>query len=282
VPRAVRALLLAVLALALVACGSTDAADLLARAPDAMQDQGTAAYEQTVVVTDDTGEVLLDTRTDGVQDLDTATGRMTMHLGEAAGGQTLEVLLDGTIAYVRSPELAQFLGAEWARFDLTEAAGLVPGFEPGSQEDAGPLALLQQLRGAVDDVEELGEEEVRGVDTQHLRVMIETERVIEQAEEDRREQLREAFELLGVPDRYPIELWLDDDALPRRIVMVTDVDDPDLGSTTREMRTELYDYGVEVDVTPPGPDEFVDFSELLSGLGGADGLSDGLDQLDDN
>jgi hypothetical protein len=37
------------------------------------------------------------------------------------------------------------------------------------------------------------------------------------------------------------------------------------------MRTDLYDYGEPVDVTAPDPDDVVDFSELLSLLGGADG-----------
>ncbi|MFA9431735.1 hypothetical protein [Egicoccus sp. AB-alg2] len=267
-PRSVRAVLLAVLAVALVACGGgQDPEQLLARSPDALEEQGTVGYDQTIVVTDDGGEVVLDTRTEGRQDLQRGAARMVMHLGELAGGDTLEVLVDDTIAYVHSPQLETLVGAQWARFDLTEMAGQLPGFEPGAQEQTGPLGLLRQLRGAADDVEELGEEEVRGVRTRHLRVTIDTQRAIEQADEDTRESLRRAVEQLGVPDRYPMELWLDEDALPRRIVTVTQDDDPTLGSTTREMRTELYDFGEPVDVSPPDPDQVVDFGELLSQLG---------------
>ncbi|MBS3941027.1 MAG: hypothetical protein KG028_08705 [Actinobacteria bacterium] len=269
--------LIAGLALLLAGCGSDSPQDLLAAAPEAMLEQGTVGYQQGVIVSDGSGEILIDTTTQGAQDLQTTAQRLTIHVGEAAqqagaaGGQTVEVILDGTLAYVHSPELQALAGVEWARFDLTETAQLLPGFDASGQQQAGPIALLHDLRGAVDEIEELGEEEVRGVDTKHLRVMVDVQRAIENAPEGRREDLRTAAEALGVPDRYPMEIWIDGDALPRRIVTLIETDDDAFGPTTREMRTDLFDYGEPVDVAAPDPDDVVDFSELLSLLGGADG-----------
>ena len=291
---AVRATLGA-LALTLAACGGSSPQDLLEQAPDAMEAQGTVGYQQGVMVTDEAGEILLDTTTEGQQNLETGAQRMAIHLGETApgaagdeaagdeaagdeaagegnapaelGGQTLEVLLDGTIAYVHSPQLEAVAGAPWARFDLTDTAEMLPGFNEAVEDTSGPLALMHELRGAVDEIEELGEEEVRGVATQHLRVTVDVQRAVDNAPEGRREQLRAAAEELGVPDRYPMEVWIDGDALPRRIVTVIETTDPNFGAITREMRTDLFDYGEPVDVTPPDEDAVVDFSELLSLLG---------------
>ncbi|MEX2504438.1 MAG: hypothetical protein WD378_06285 [Egicoccus sp.] len=272
--------ILVVGALLLVGCGGSSPEELLAAAPEAMLEQDTVGYQQGVIVSDGSGEILIDTTTTGAQDLETSAQRMTVHIGEAggagegaeiAGGETVEVILDGTLAYVHSPQLQALAGVEWARFDLTENAELLPGFDAAGQQQGGPVALLHDLRGAVDEVEELGEEEIRGVDTQHLRVMVDVQRAIENAPEGRREDLQTAAEALGVPDRYPMEIWIDGDALPRRIVTVIESADESFGATTREMRTDLFDYGEPVDVTAPDPDDVIDFAALLSLLGGAAG-----------
>lgn len=280
--RPVRALpaLFAGLALLLVACGGSSPQELLDAAPEAMLEQGTVGYQQGVIVSDASGEILVDTTTEGVQDLRSAAQRMTVHIGEAAGaagaeaemagGEAVEVILDDTVAYVRSPQLQALAGVAWARFDLTETARLLPGFDAAGQQRGGPVALLDELRGAVDEVEQLGDEEVGGVDTQHLRVTVDVRRAIDNAPEGRRDELRTAAEALGVPDRYPMEIWIDDDALPRRILTVIETEDEAFGTTTREMRTDLFDYGEPVDIDAPDPDDVVDFSDLLSLLGGAD------------
>src|SRR5690606_23596752 len=126
------------LALLLVACGGASPRELLDAAPEAMLEQGTVGYQQGVILTDGSGEILVDTTTEGAQDLATSAQRMTVHIGEAAGpaaegaegagGEAVEVILDGTDAYVHSPQLQPLAGVEWARFDLTETAQLLPGF----------------------------------------------------------------------------------------------------------------------------------------------------------
>lgn len=266
-PRAAIALLAA---LALTACGATSPQELLARAPDALLEQGTVRYQQGVVVTGADGDVLLDTTTEGEQDLASGHQRMVVHVDDPSQQQPLdavEVLLVDTDAYLRRPGISTLTGVEWARVDLGSAA-LLPGFDQALQDDSGPVALLRELRGAADGVEELGEEEVRGVTTRRLRVQVDVRRAIEQAPPQRQEALRRAAEELGVPDRYPMEVWLDADALPRRIVTVVEGDDPAFGATTREVRTDLYDFGEPVDVGRPAPEDVQDLSELVSQLGG--------------
>jgi hypothetical protein len=260
------AVLLTVLALAATACGGPDAQALIDGASETLEAAGTSRFEMAVQATgSDVGQFAAE----GEQDLGSGALRMAIDLGDESS--STETLLLGNEVFVRSPLFALFTGDEsvWVRVDLEETAeaeGLDTASLLGGQ--TGPAALLSQLDGASDGLEELGSEEVRGVDTTHLRVTIDTAAAIERSDPAVREQLRTYAEASGLPDTYPMELWIDDDGLVRRIRTLVDAPSPGGAGDglTQQTTLELYDFGVDVDLDAPLEDETVELGDLIAEL----------------
>jgi hypothetical protein len=260
------AVVLAGVVLTLVGCDGQDPQALLDGAGEALEAAGTSRFEMAVeTVGDEAGTFAAA----GAQDLETGALRMAIDLGDEA--TATETLLLGTEVFIRSPLFALFTGdaSTWVRIDLQETAerqGLDAGALLGEQ--TGPAALLAQLEGASGDLEELGSEEVRGVETTHLRVTVDTAAAIEQADPSVREQLRSYAEATGLPDTYPMELWIGDDGLVRRIRTVLDVAGAAGGSdgVTQQTTLELFDFGVDVDLDPPLREKTLDLADLVEDL----------------
>jgi hypothetical protein len=273
VPR--RLVLMLLVAWMAAACSSASPEELLDRAPEALEEAGTSRFVMRVTAA---GEGV-DSRFEatGEQDLTAGTLRMEADLGlDAASTETLVV--DDTI-FLRSPLFEMFTGDAdgWIGVDLEEA-GRSSGLELDQlvEGNTGPAALVQQLRGAAGDIEELGTDEVRGVDTRHLRVTVDTGRAIEQSPAEVRDQLRTFAETSGLPDQYPMEVWIDDEALVRRISTVVEIEDEVAGPVTQQTTLELFDFGVGVDIEAPDPDDVTDMGQLLEDL---EALEEGLGEV---
>ena len=266
-PRPAR-LVLVLGALLLAACG-TGPEELLDRAPEALEDAGTSRFEMRVsAVGEGVDSTFVAT---GEQDLGDGTLRMVTDLGLEAS--RTETLVAGDTIYLRSPLFELFTGTsdQWVAIPLGEA-GETAGLDLDAlvEGNTGPAALVQQLRGAADDIEELGTEDVRGTPTRHLRVVVHTDRAIEQSPPELREQLRTFAETSGLPERYPMEVWIDDDALIRRVRTVVEVQDEQAGPVTQQTTLELFDFGLPVRIEPPGDDEVVDLRQALEDLAALD------------
>lgn len=261
--------LAALLATVLVAgCGGPDATELLDGALETLEDAGTARFAMEVTSAGDGGATF---RADGAQDLTDGSLRMTIDLGDDARGiETLEL---GGDVFVRSPLFEVLTGDadQWVRIDLA-AAGTDLGLDAEAllAGNTGPAALLAQLEGATEEVEELDGEEVRGVATRRLRVMVSTTAALDRAPSAVREQLRAYAEATGLPDRYPMELWVGDDGLVRRIRTVLDQTTGEVGETqagtTQQTTLELFDFGVSVDLRAPLSGDTTDLDELIRRL----------------
>ena len=213
---------------------------------------------------------------EGIFDSSERKGRMTMDLSQLAEGTgqelgEVEMITDGFVVYMRFPFL-QALQPDlkpWVKFDIREL-GKEQGFDLGqlsqlNQND--PSQALQYLRAASEDVEEVGKEEVRGVETTHYRMAIDLRKVVERAPEEQRDQLRATIEQLieasGI-ETLPTEVWIDDDGLARRVRFAYEGMHFAPGQTgAMTMTMELFDFGVEVDVQPPPPEDVADIRELL-------------------
>jgi hypothetical protein len=256
---------LATLLLVLTGCGGSSPQDLLDGAPAALEEAGSSRFEMRVTAV---GEGV-DSRYSAVGEQDFATGTMRMEADLGLEASSTETLAVGEVMYLRSPLFVLFTGDEesWVRVDLRES-GQAAGLDVDAlvEGQTGPAALLQQLRGAADEVEEVGEDEIRGVSTTHLRVVVDTQRAIEDAPPAAREQLRTFAEASGMPDEYPMEVWIDDDGLPRRLSTIVEVQDETMGTVTQQTVLELYDFGVNVRVEEPDEDEVVDLRELMADM----------------
>jgi hypothetical protein len=206
-------------------------------------------------------------------EFDRERGRMTMdmsELGEATGGAfagELEMILDDLVMYMKFPEaITEQLpgGKSWVRIDLREA-GKEFGIdleELMQVQQSDPSQSLQYLRGASDDFEEVGEEEVRGVETTHYRGTIDLHKAVEQLPENARESFERAIDLIGT-DELPLDVWIDGDGMARRMKYEQPLPSAGGEEGAMELTMEFFDFGVDVDVEPPPSDEVIDIKELI-------------------
>jgi hypothetical protein len=196
-------------------------------------------------------------------------GRMSMDLsGLSGGGQfggRMEIVFDELVFYLKfPPEIAGQLpgGKEWVKFDLAKL-GNEQGIDLAQLmqlSGTDPSQSLDLLRAASADFREVGTEEVRGVETTHYRGTVDLEKVAQQAPEAARESYRRIIELSGQRS-VPVDVWIDDGGLTRRMHYEQKLPD----GSTMDLTQEYYDFGVDVDVAAPPADEVIDLTELLGG-----------------
>jgi outer membrane lipoprotein-sorting protein len=159
----------------------------------------------------------------------------------APGGDArmqMEVIFANDKMYMSVDSLGDFLPAgaleykKWLQVDL-ESADLAEFSDFAALYSGDPTKILEDLE-ASGDFEEVGRDEVRGAETRRYR---------------------------GTVEGAPIEVWIGDDDLLRRIQFVDESTD----SETTTVTIELYDFGAEVDVEAPPADEVAKLDELFQG-----------------
>lgn len=204
-------------------------------------------------------------------------------------GEPIEMVVDGQTAYMRWAMFSQLTGAEtpWISFSAPE----------GSAGSANPLGTatgdtyLQFIRGAGEEVTEVGKETVDGVTTTHYSTTIDLKALAEQSSDqipaDQREHLDQALAQFKGTAELPVDVWIgDEDNQIRRLQMTMDFSQfggmdgltgagaGKLGDVSMVMTIDFSDLGAPVDITVPPADQVtqVDPSELsggaLGGLGG--------------
>lgn len=262
--------LVLVVAMVAGACGS-NGEQVLAGAAEATADAGTSRMAMTVSASAPessaaaAGSEDFTMNADGVIDYDTGHGILTMDLGElgvpGAEGEA-EMRLMGSVVYMKLPG-AELGGRPWVKFDLDAlgegAQGPVPGLSAASND---PRGVLDALRGVSGEVEEVGDEDIRGVATTHYRASVDLDKAQAEVPEERRADFETFSDQLGI-DTLPIDVWIDDEGRARRFSY--EVDTPAAGETpasTVNLVIDLYDFGVDVDVQPPPSEEVTDYGEL--------------------
>jgi hypothetical protein len=118
-----------------------------------------------------------------------------------------------------------------------------------------PTDVLRRVLMASDETKELGDEDVRGVETTHYRAKVDGRKLLQQME--RADKLHTPEEVWG--DRFfPVELWIDEESRVRRIRLAEGAD----ANESTVMTIEFFDYGVDVDVEPPPADQVISQKEL--------------------
>lgn len=177
----------------------------------------------------------------------------------AAGGVIQQRIVDGTI-YLALP---QEPGVFYA-LDLAEVAGTALG---GSTD---PIAALQSLEAASDDVREVGTETVRDVETTHYTGTFDVAAAIEQAQGNTRTVLESTLGALDL-DRVPFDVYLDEEGRVRRFAQRLELPGSEqtggqaLTSTTS---VDVFDFGTQVDVAAPPAEQVKDGAPLLAALQG--------------
>jgi hypothetical protein len=200
-------------------------------------------------------------------DFQRRAGEMTLRLveGEAAGfGQSKAVFVDSTV-YYQLPPGALAGGRRWIQLDLqnvADASGLDFGpLVQGSQAD--PTQYLLWLTALGPGITKISEEQVRGVPTSRYRGAVDLSLLEGRAPPGKEAEwaayvqaLRDKLGLAFIP----VEVWIDDDGLVRRLHHEYGFSTE---GTTAVVTTELFDFGIDVDVQAPTPDQVVTLNDVI-------------------
>jgi hypothetical protein len=267
--RALLALLLASLVLGSTACGSETTAepapqDAVVLAASKTNEAGTYKVDTTASV--EVGGQSVEMSGTGAFDAERQRGQMSLSTSAAGQDIDLQMVYALPFIYIRYPAgLVPGIpgGKEWVKLDL-ESLGRQAGFDLDQLMQTGqadPSQGLRYLRG-VTELEQVGEEEVRGVATTHYRGTIDLRRL---ADEDPalRKTVEQLIDQTGVT-RVPVEVWIDGENFVRRLRQSYE-DAWAASGVTMDMTTttEFYDFGTEVNVEEPPDEDVADLAELL-------------------
>lgn len=282
------ALLVGLLALPLAGCGKDSISlETAAEAADATSRSG--SFRMSIDMSIDAPSIgEIHTTGSGEMDVKRKRTSMVMDFGSIAqqagapdelSGLKFEMVLADLVMYMKVPkglpgaeeELGR--GKNWVKIDLREA-GRQTGVnldELVQQMNSSPDRVLDQLKAVSGEMEKLGTEKVRGVDTTRYRTNVDVHKLADVVPESlrplMRKETKQMVEDLG-GSTFPLELWIDEDNLLRRerAFMTIHEDDEKVATT---WTAELFDFGADVDIEPPPEDETHDLTdELPGGFGG--------------
>jgi hypothetical protein len=256
------------------ACGK-DGGQVLAAAGDTTAQAGSSRMSMTVSAAPESSTPTtaagaapaFEIKAEGLINYETGHGTMTMDMGAlgipGAPSGDAEMRMLGPVVYMKLP--GNELGNRpWIKFDLEamgESGAPVPNLNPASND---PRGVLDALRGVSGEVEELGEQSIRGVETTHYRATVDLEKAQDEVPEARRADFAAFSERLGIED-LPIDVWVDEEGRARRFAY--EVATPAAGGNPAsqvELVIDLFDFGVEVDVEAPPESEVTDYGEIDS------------------
>lgn len=211
---------------------------------------------------------------EGVVDFQNRTGQTVMKLGEYAAkvGAPPGAVNDVTIVYQENyiyyqiPEglSSQFQGKEWVKLDSTAFQSRI-GTDPTSAGGSQPQTFFEFFNSVEEaDIEKVGSEEIRGVDTTHFRVKLGLEDFYGSVNAETRTQLIEQAQKAGFEMR-PSDVWIDKDGYARKVIISMGSSGAQ-GSFEMAMTMELFDFGTKVEVSIP-PDNEVLVADDPSVLG---------------
>jgi hypothetical protein len=221
-------------------------AERLNAAPAAAEAAKTFAYQ--VKTQSSLGTFSTSIQLDGVVDNAAKRGQATMDVL----GRKVVIVTDGTAAFVQVPAEARGFsqGKGWIKVPTDGVAVGAAGASP----TASPLETFRQLQAVGAEIEDVGNEDVRGTSTTHFRTRLDLSK------------LPNVGPLADQLEDVPVDVWLDDQDRPRRyrFVMTAAVPgQPQKATVTTTI--ESFDYGKPVDVEVPDPADVADL--------GAAGLS---------
>ena len=181
---------------------------------------------------------------------------------------TISIVIDGDVAYLLLPA-APGAAPRWQKVD---GAAFTQGATGGIPSSPNPLDSFEQLRSVDAEIENLGEEEVRGTKTTHYRTRLDMQKVLEATPAEQRPPAGSAAaELIASMSEVPVEVWLDEEDRPRRQRMLFSM--PADAATSRPamemtLQIETFDFGKPVVIELPPPDQ-IDESGLFGGAPGS-------------
>ena len=173
---------------------------------------------------------------------------------EGLFAEPMEIITIGTTAYVKWGLFSFFTGpgVEWIEFTDQDAGSFVSEFSFGLDSTGSPLDQIEQLAGAGAEVEVVGAETIRGVETTHYRVIADVEALAEELPADEAEELRNAFGEGGL-DELEFDIYIGGDGLLYRYAFdidTTGMQDAE-GLEGMRIQFDIYDYNADIVIEAP-------------------------------
>jgi hypothetical protein len=174
---------------------------------------------------------------------------------------TVEIVRDGSQTFMKLPAIASKLPDG----ELVEAAGLkLQEFDRFTGAD--PKQLLDVLRELSGEIEVVGREALRGVETTHYRATVDAESIAKSASKETGDDLGDLTDRLvgqsGLSE-VPIDVWIDGDGILRKVVLDVEATQPGSSAPSRALLGfELWDLGEPVTIELPPSSEVVDVTRL--------------------
>jgi hypothetical protein len=266
-----RAWPLVLLLFVLAGCQGSDSGARVAAAAEATLEEGSANFTINQEITGGAagGQTVT---SEGALDFEGQRGRVTSVVPDpqtGAGTTEVETIFDGNLIYLRLPE--GIAPTPWVRVDLDNTEG-IPGLEQVDQFNSDPSQSFSFLEGIAGEIEQAGEEDVRGAPATHYTFTVDLEQAAEAVDEEQREYVQQQIEALGVTE-LPMDLWLDaEDRIVRQsyVLDLADIQapEPEGAALEGEVETtiEYFDFGTDVAVEAPPEDQVTDFAELVEGV----------------
>jgi hypothetical protein len=213
----------------------------------------------------------IDFRGEGAADFGAGTSRVTLDMSELAEASPAygpsenwrgEVYYEGEAVFVRLPAISVSLpeAREWVKVDAETLQEL-----GGAQFSAPDPDEFLHFAGAAGSPETLGEEQIRGVETTHLRAEVRVDDLPTALPPERRKGMEAYARRLSFAglDSFPLDVWVDGDGIIRRLR--AEYDNMETGTKEADMSfaMELYDLGEDIVVKPPSPDRVSDIADLI-------------------
>jgi hypothetical protein len=213
-------------------------------------------------------------------DVDNSTQQAAMTVDMGFLGGEMEMILDDGVVYMRSP-VFEDAPTPWISMDPAKmdpaAAGQFGGFGAGTTDPSAYAGLF----AGVFDVSASGEADIDGVATTRYVGTIDLKKVLEGFSEvigedvdaETKEQLEAAvkqFEALGIDEKIPFEIWIDDEGFPRRQRITMDFGGlvPGSEDAVMDMTVDYSAFGEPVKVEVPKASQVTDITDQMGGMGG--------------
>jgi hypothetical protein len=185
-------------------------------------------------------------------------------------GMTFDEVIDGGDLYMRSPVLGQLFGdpSRWLLLRSEVFGDLLQANASGAGMSGSPTQQLDALKDASYEVQEVGRQQVNGVQTTHYSALLDIGKLTDQMKSEVSGEFGDAIERsMEQVMSATVDVWIDGDGLLRR-----ETSNTSMGSQgTFAMTIDFSDYGARPDIQVPPPSQVFDATSLMQRA--LDGLS---------
>jgi hypothetical protein len=193
---------------------------------------------------------------DGHGDMRFGTDDVAMKLTMTTSEGQIEAVLLDAVFYVKVPQEVE-PGKSWVKIDTRDdsplAKALAAAFKQ-AQDNGDPRKALEQFEAAGGEITATKEEELNGKKTVHYSLKIDIKKMAENQQDPDLKKLFEEAAKQGTTT-FPVELWLDQENLPVRMVIDMPTADASGKVASSKMQIDFSDWGKPVEIAAPPADQ---------------------------